>query len=326
MFLFGRRPDGKKVKGLDGVTRFMPHIMPNREGSTNYLVITIPVDPIEEYIAAKKTEGIELNFRDVAIALLVRWFKIRPKLNRFIVAGRYYQRNHVDFSMMVHKNLRTGENETVVKMRFSGDENMLEIKQQIDAKFEEAIVSTNNADEFSGSILKLPHFLNRFVGFWVKILDRWGMLTDKFLRDTSPFHSSIFFSDMKSIHMDYIHHHLYNFGTCSFFAALGKEKYIPVVDQKTGELSSQKVVELGISVDDRSADGLYWAQSLRKMYRMIDNLSCLDRAPTEGEISRIRTPKEIKAERKKLHSERKMARKKAKREFKKTKRESGKAK
>lgn len=318
---FGRRPDGKKVKGLDGITRLMPLVMPNRDGSTNYLVITLPTKPFEEYIAAKKAEGIDYSFLDVFIAALVRWFKLRPKLNRFIVGGRYYQHKYIDFAMMVHKNLRTGEDETAVKMRFTGDETIAEIKKQINAEFDKAFNSTNNSDSFTDGIVGLPHFLYKMVSGFIRLFDHWGLLSDKFLSKTSPFHSSIFLTDMRSIDMDYVHHHLYNFGTCSFFAALGKEKFIPVADQTTGELSSEKVVEVGISQDDRATDGLYWSLSLRKYHRIIENLSCLDRPPSEGEISKIRTVKEIKAERKKIKAERKAEKKAAKKVARKAKKQ-----
>ncbi|MCL1901923.1 MAG: hypothetical protein FWG51_05975, partial [Firmicutes bacterium] len=141
------------------------------------------------------------------------------------------------------------------------------------------------------------------------------IVTDKALF-ASPFHCSIFFSDLKSIRLDAIHHHLYSFGNCGFFATMGKEKLVPVADQITGEIKVEKLVELGISMDERFTDGLYYSNFLRAYTHIINNLSTLERPPLDSEIHHIKTAKEIKAERKAKKNAMKLKKKEIKKETK----------
>lgn len=307
--MFGRRPDGKQIKGIDGITKLTPLLMRSREGAANYFIFQEAAKYYDNYIAAKKEEGKEYTYRDLSIAMMIRLFRLHPRLNRFITAGRFYQRNWIDVSMMVHKSLRTGESETAIKARFTGDETLDEIKDKLDKTIYKAVFETNATDNTTDFFGKLPHFLLRTLAGGVRLFDRWGLLSDKFLSESSPFHCSIFFSDLKSIGLDTVHHHLYNFGNCGFFAAMGKEKAVPIVDPETGEIRAEKVFEIGVSMDERFIDGLYYARVVKTIRRIIKNFACLERPPEEREINRLKTDKEIKAEKKEKKKQAKLEKK-----------------
>lgn len=313
--MFGRRADGKKVKGLDGLTRMMPLFMKSREGSTNFITIQLPAKKYDEFIAAKKAEGINYTYRDITIALIVRAFKLFPKCNRFITAGRIYQRKHIDVSMAVQKNLRTGDDETVVKMRFEGSETISEIKKNTDAVIAKVLIEKNGTDSVSDGLSKLPLWMMKIAMGFMRFCDHFGLFSDKILY-ASPFHCSAFFNDLKSIRLGKIYHHLYNFGNCGFFAAMGKEKWLPMVDQITHEIKAEKILELGISADERYLDGLYYSNFLRTMQKVIDNFSCLERPPLDDEIHYIKTVKQIKAEKKQKKKQVKATKKELKKQVK----------
>jgi len=77
---------------------------------------------------------------------------------------------------------------------------------------------------------------------------------------------------------------MYNFGNCGFMACMGKEQLTPKVDKVTGEVKVEKIMELGVSEDDRVTDGLIFSHMIRTANRIIDNLSVLERAPEDDEV------------------------------------------
>ncbi|MCL2255707.1 MAG: 2-oxo acid dehydrogenase subunit E2 [Firmicutes bacterium] len=284
--MFFNRKDGKKIKGLKGVEKLMPFFMPSREGSTNKFLFDETTKHFDAYILEKQqTEGITYTYRDLTIATLVRVFKCLPKLNRFITAKRFYQRNSIDVTMMVHSSIQgKGDDvETTVKVSFTGEETVREVKEKLDAEIERAIKAETDAKQKEDSLAKLPTFIMRLFTRTLRIFDYFGWLSKKFLFKISPFHTSIFFADLKSIHVKYIYHHLYNFGNCSFFCAMGKEQTLPVVNEKN-EIIPDKRLQLGISVDDRCVDGLYFSFMLKAAKRIVNNMSILERPPHDHEI------------------------------------------
>jgi len=295
--MFGRRPDGKKIKLKSGVTRMMPMIFGRRSESTNYFLFQNSCEKLDAYIAEKNANADGENrytYRDISIAVLVRIFATRPKFNRFIVGDTFYQRNYIDVAMMVHKNLRQGEEEVIVKARFTGRETLAEVKEKLDTEILNAIKEEKTDKTFNW----MPQFMLRLIVRGMKFFDRLGLLSDKFLRTQSPFHASIFFSDLKSIRLNYAFHHLYNFGNCGFFCALGKEHLHPIVDEDTGGFKVDKIFEMGISVDDRYVDGLYYSHMIKGVKRIIADLSQLEQPLIDDDIMHPRDIK-IKKKRKK---------------------------
>jgi len=280
------RKDGKKIKGVDGFTRMGALIInKDRTGCTNFYTQEIPTKSLDEYIAKKKTEGVDYTYRDIAIATLVRLFHIRPQLNRFVMKGNFYQRNYIDVSMVMHKDLRTGAQETGIKCRFTGKETLEQVKQKLDAEIHKAIFGSNNTDAFTGGFLgKMPTWMIRMLLGVMRWADRWGLLSDKFMFSTSPMHASIVFVDLKSVHLGPVWHHMYNFGNCGFICTMGKEKARAVVDPKTGALKAENVMELGISQDERFIDGLRYSHMIKAMTRIVENMEVLERAPEDDEI------------------------------------------
>jgi len=293
------RADGKKIKGMGGFDRMLALVVgKTRVESTNLFTMDIITKTMDEFIASRKKDGVEYSYRDIVIAALVRTFYLRPRLNRFVVAGNFYQRNFIDVAMTVHKDLRSGGEEAAIKCRFTGKETIQEIKASLDKEIYDAVMNNNQTDKFTSAINWLPTWVFRWIVRGMRVLDRYGLLTDKFMFKVSPFHSSIFFADLKSIHLDRIYHHLYNFGNCGFFCAMGKDKMKALVDERSGEIKPTKVVELGVSEDERFIDGLYYTGMIKVIHRLLDNLELLERAPEDDEVKKCPTPKEIKKQKK----------------------------
>jgi len=283
MFFF-RRKDAKKVKGLQGIAKLMPLFLAGREGNVNKYMFSESAKYFDEYIKLKKeTDGVTYTYRDLVLAILIRCFRCFPRLNRFIIAKRFYQRNSIDVAFMVHQSLKCDKPEVSVKASFSGDETISEIKDKLDSAIETAVKSISTSDKTARQMARTPLLFLRMAIRMLRIADYFGWLSKKFMFETSPFHSSIFFADLKSIGLGPVSHHLYNFGNCSFFATLGKEKAMPVVGDD-GQLAIDKIFEVAISVDDRCVDGLYFAYMVRYIKKILRDMTILERAPLESEI------------------------------------------
>ena len=70
-------------------------------------------------------------------------------------------------------------------------------------------------------------------------------------------------------------HHIYNFGTCSQFVSMGKERYIPIVDNKE-HITIKKMMQLGLTTDERICDGLYFARAVRYMKKLLAHPEVLE--------------------------------------------------
>ena len=109
----------------------------------------------------------------------------------------------------------------------------------------------------------------------MKLLDRWNMLP-KAIIDASPFHTSVFITYLKSVGINGIYHHIYDFGTTGMFLGVGKEIIRPVVDEETGEVRPGKVVELKVVADERFCDGMYHAVAMRQVRKYLKNPTLLE--------------------------------------------------
>lgn len=288
--MFGHRSDGKKVKGMGIIDKAEPFFMPQRIDAVNYTTVKIKCDTIDEFIARERKNGISYSYMHIVMAAIVRILYIRKKLNRFIMRGSIYQRNTISISMDIKKKLEDDGEQVTLKMFFTGRESIEEVKKIVDdeiaknLKEDEVHATTKTA----GKLIHLPDFMFRWFMAFVRFLDRHGMLP-KGLIKASPFHTSCFLTNLKSIKLNYIFHHLYNFGTTTIFISMGKEQVEPYVENNK-ELKIAKILTFGVSLDERVADGLYMGKSLRLFSDMIKNPDNLKTSlPDDGTIPKKAT-------------------------------------
>ena len=272
--MFGYRSDGKKIKTIDPLMKLTPHIMPQRNDAMVMTMYEVNCKPLDEYIFVKRRQdNVRLTYMHLIVGAIVRTLAIRPRLNRFIMNGRVFKRNEIHVAFAVKKALLDSVEETTIKMTFTGRETIFEIKEMMDKEIEAntKTSSSNDTDHMAKALTLVPNFLIKFMVGILKMLDKHGMLP-KFMLKLSPFHTSVFLTNMKSIKMNYVFHHLYNFGSTSIFAAMGKETYEPVVlDADDGTFGVEKIMKAGIVIDERICDGLYFGNSVREFIKYMAN-------------------------------------------------------
>jgi hypothetical protein len=127
--------------------------------------------------------------------------------------------------------------------------------------------SENSADSIVKAIMSVPLLPSAIVSL-IKGLDRIGLLPGAII-DASPFHTSLFFTNMASLRTAPVFHHLYAFGTTGTFIALG---------MTPGERRS---FTLNISTDERIASGSTLARAFRFLSHLITHPERLEVPPTE---------------------------------------------
>lgn len=265
-----RRSDGRLLKSLGPFVKIIPHIMNRRSDAQNYYKQIVVVEDIDQYIKEKRAQGLKFNYLHLFIAVYVRVLAQRPQLNRFVINNQIYARNGILISMAIKRSLKDEGEETTVKFSCTGRESMMDIVEMVNRTVEEnsAVGTTNEVDIIANRIMSLPNALVKLLVGTLKWMDRHNLLPEKII-EASPFHTSLFFTYLKSINLDYIYHHLYDFGTTGIFVALGKAKKLPIVDGD--EVKVKKCCEIGYVLDERICDGLYYSNSFKLVKKYLAN-------------------------------------------------------
>ncbi|MDD2376654.1 MAG: 2-oxo acid dehydrogenase subunit E2 [Clostridia bacterium] len=273
--MFGKRSDGKIIKGVDIFFKLIPYIMNKRSDSQVFFRKDVELNTLDEYIDKKKSEGIRITHMDIIYSALVRLIAERSSLNRFVINSRIYSRKHIYISLVVKKSMNDAAEETVVKLKFTGNENIFEIKD----KLENCILENrntqhvNSTDKLAGMFKFIPNWILKLIVGFLKYMDKHGIMP-KSIIEASPFHTSVFLTNVGSIGLDYIYHHLYNFGTNSLFISMGKKKKRHIY--KEDEISEDNCISLGIVADERICDGFYFGSSLKTFTKYLKNPELLE--------------------------------------------------
>lgn len=285
--MFGKRPDGRVIKNLEPMQQVMPYILKTRTDSMNMYEDTFACEAWDSYIKEKAEENIKINYMHIVIAAVVRLIALRPQLNRFVMNGKIYARPKIWVSFVVHPTLQDGSVGTTIKLCFEGTETIFEIAKIINEAVEKETtkrVGENDTDKLLRFLMKaIPGPLIKLVINTLLWMDKYSIMP-KLIVDLSPFHTSFFITNLKSLGINHIYHHTYEFGTTGLFFAMGKEKQIPVV--KGNEITTEKHMGFGLVSDERFCDGLYFALSLRQLRKFMKNPALLE-VPLEKKVEDV---------------------------------------
>lgn len=268
------RADGRKVReGLSAIERAIPYIMPKRVDAQNYVTEYVNEEAIRGYIReVRRVKGVRLSRMAVLIAAYYLSARRHPYINRFVVNSRIYQRNHFCVSFVMLKSDTNGKGiQTTVKVFLEPGDNVFTINEKISALIEENSrpVNQNNTDKFAAFMFSIP-LLPKLVLGLARLLDHFGLLP-RFVIDLSPFHTSMFITNLASIQTSSIYHHIYEFGTTSVFVSMGKS----VPNFLTGELKS-KLIPIKVVMDERICTGHDYAVFYKTMRRFLKNPALLE--------------------------------------------------
>ena len=271
------RKDGRRIKTIDPMYKIIGQIMVDRNDAMNMIELTVQQDPIRKYIRRKKDEGYTFSHLAVVMAAFIRTVAEYPFLNRFVVNRTLYARNELAVGMVV---LKPGETEgTMNKMYFKPDMTIYQIQEVLDEYINtnRGTGETNSTDKIINTLLSIPGLARVGVGI-LKWMD-WHGLLPKAIINASPFHCSMTITNLASIGTNYIFHHVYNFGTTSMVMAMGNTREDAV--RRHGEIVFEKVIPIGLVMDERIAEGVQFAMACRKLQSILQDPSVLEQPPVE---------------------------------------------
>lgn len=279
--MFGFRPDGRALKkGVDPITRLTPYIMIERSDAQCFSTQHLDSEIISAYLQQQREQGHKISVMSLIIAAYVRTVSQYPALNRYVVGRTLYARKELCVSFAIVKlKSQTEFLETTVKIYFDPYDTIYDVARKVEDAIAKnrGVETENSTDRIAKAVFAVPGLVRLVVGV-LKGLDRIGLLP-KSIINASPFHTSMFITNMGSINMNELHHHLYNFGTTTVFLGLGKREYRLKVT-RDGKVGYKRYYPLATVTDERVAAGAMYGMAF-------DLFSTLLRHP-----ERLETPPE----------------------------------
>ena len=270
------RPDGRRVKTLDPLFQMVPHIMKHRYDAQVFFETDLDYTNAKKYINAQRKAGNNISFMSMLIAAYIRTVSEMPALNRFIMAKKIFARNELTVSFAIIRAEGTQEDsmETTTKVWFKPTDTIYEVTEKINKAITEnrQMDSANTTDKLASFFMGIPLIPGALISF-VKWLDKVGLLP-KIILDGSPFHTSMFITNMASINLGAVHHHVYEFGTTSVFIGMGKMQ-----DKTRPGEPKQRVIPIGVVVDERIAPGITFARGFNTIKKYLAHPELLEVPP-----------------------------------------------
>ena len=278
----GDRFDATWVRDADAMHWFMPYLYPNRADNEAFIQEELDLTALEAFLAQKNADCIDDRYTifHAIAAALVKTVTLRPKMNRFVQGSRLYQRDELSLAFVVKKRFDDESHEALAFMKF-GPETTIDILHK---KLMEEI-HTCRSDQVDNStagmemFTKFPRWLMRIAMYILHRLDYYGRVPYSLIQ-TDPNYSSVFISNLGSIKLNAAYHHLTNWGTNSLFVVIG-EKYRKTMLHEDGTHETRTVMNVGVTLDERIADGYYYAGSIRLFKHLIAHPELLDRPANE---------------------------------------------
>jgi hypothetical protein len=279
----GRR-DAARVKGAYDFNALYPYIMKKRNESIVLFSDILDAEPILAYLQAKKDAGTPVTFFQVFLLALIRVLKERPAMNRYVIGRRIYQRKDVNVTFIAKRAMTDEASETTVNVRVKDDDTFNTLLGKISGSIRSAKEGADKDDDkLVSAVMRMPRF---FLRAFVRTLEWVDFYFDtpKFLRGVDPMRCSAFVANLGSVGIEAPYHHLYEWGTCSMFVAIGRIKPTPYVTDD-GTVAAKRMVEIKVSMDERIADGFYCARSLELLRHYLSDPALPEAESRSGDIA-----------------------------------------
>lgn len=259
---WGDRRDARWVREVDGMHAIMPHLMPKRTDAEVYLAARMDVTEALAYLQ-KKNEG-EEEYRATLfhcfIMAVAKTVYLRPLLNRYISGRRVYERDKITLGFVVKKRFEDHSEESLMVTEALEDWTLTEVTKKVVGK----VHTVRGQDSFGldntlDLLKKLPRPVMMLAMWGFRTLDFFGKMP-KALTDEDINYSTVALSNLGSIRCPAVYHHLNNYGNNSIMVTIGtihKEE----VFQPDGSRAVRDIVDVGVTLDERIADGFYFGRS-----------------------------------------------------------------
>ena len=279
---FGDRKEGRLLRSLLAFAKFVPFIMPTRNDACNQYEESFEVSDVDRRLRKLRVDGYKgIGILHFIIAAYIRGVSMLPGMNRFVVGRRIYARDNIEVVMTVKRSLAIDATETTIKVVFEPTDTIFDVYRKMSEKIDEikTVEGNNNTEDVAEAMCKAPRFLLRFALTILRIMDYFGWLPQSLL-DASPFHGSMIITDLGSLRIGPIYHHIYNFGTLPVFISFGAKRHAYELDRH-GNMVDRKYVDCKFVMDERTVDGHYYAQFLQAFRYICQHPEIVETPPSK---------------------------------------------
>ncbi len=263
-----KRKDAIWIKPKDTIQAIVPFIMPKRCDAEVSSTVDMDVTELVKFIEEKNELNLEykMTFFHGLMSCFAKTVYNRKALNRFVKDKRLYERKKVSFAFIAKDKLSDSGEERIVSVNVEGTDNIMSLsrKMAIDV-FKVRKEGTNDMDGILKLFVSLPKWILSIVVKIVMFLDNHG-INPKAITEGDTNYATILASNLGSIKTNSVYHHLNEYGTNSIVLTIGTIR----------EENERKIVDLTITLDERIADGFYFAKSIQLAEYIAKNPKLLD--------------------------------------------------
>ena len=250
-----KRKDAVLVKPNDAIGAIIPFIMPKRCDAEVSSKVDIDVTDLVKFVDSQdeKKLGYKMTYFHALTSVFAKVFYNREALNRFVKDKRLYQRKKITFAFIAKNKLSDNGEERIISLDIDKNDNIMSLskKMAVDV-FKVRSEGTNDMDGILKFFTGLPNFILNGIVKFIFFLDRKG-INPKALTEGDTNYASVLLSNLGSIKTNSVYHHLNEYGTNSVVVTIGTIR----------EVDGRKIVDITATLDERIADGFYFARSIQ---------------------------------------------------------------
>jgi hypothetical protein len=268
-----RRRDGSYIGNLPPLRRITPYLLRTRTDSAVYFPQRIEVDGLLAWlddVNAGRTRDQQVTTFHVILTAIARTLMLRPEVNRFVAGRRTYQHKDISISFIVKKAMTDDSPETEVRMVFTGQETVEQVRDRVNADVAGKRGSVRGRDDqLTELFASWPRPVLNSIARLVAALD-YHNAVPAVLMNAIPLYTSAYVVNVGSIGIDPPFHHLYEYGSASVFVAIGAIRKQPVVDEQ-GQVVARSCLDAVYTLDERASDGFYFARTSEVFRRLVSD-------------------------------------------------------
>ena len=250
-----KRKDAKWIKPKDTIQAIVPFIMKKRCDAEVSSTVEMDVTKLVEFVDEinKKDLGYKMTYFHALSSCFAKTVFNRPALNRFVKNKRLYERNKITFAFIAKNKLSDKGEERIISIDIDPKDNIMKYSKKVAVDvFKVRKEGTNSMDGILNFFTSLPNWLLNIIVKIVFFLDEHGINPESITKGDTNY-ATILLSNLGSIKTNSVYHHLNEYGTNSIVITIGTIR----------EEKGKKLVDITSAIDERIADGFYFAKSMQ---------------------------------------------------------------
>ena len=257
------RLDAVRITGLDGFHAVAPYVMPKRTEAEVSSTETFDITDLCAFMEKRNREqGTNLKLFHAFCTAVARTIYLRPKMNVFISGRRYWQRKDITLSFVAKRKFEDSAEEVLILMKVEPEMTVEHVSRLILGDVSDVRQNkTNDVGSTMDFLAKMPSFAMKIIFAVVRMLEYFGVMPASLMKG-DPNYSTALLSNLGSIGAGAPYHHLSNYGTCSIMITIGTMRK-EMRKMEDGSMQERTLLDATFTIDERIADGFYFAKSLR---------------------------------------------------------------